>query len=228
MRAIAVIAAALALAAVSALTGDTWSAFTAQTSNSGNSLGVKRIFSGTRTTSAWDVRDRGTGTEVNESDAVSFAGDGLIAPTNPLPAAHDATKFIEFAMEKSLPAGLAVTGGEIRLGLSRPAGAGSLSFYVTLRRPSTGAVLRTYGSAAAPHGTVTGATPQAYTLPAPEIDSTTLANDVAVRIHAWDPANATLGIDRVQVTGSHPYTSFTLQRWSALEAFGTPTPTRTA
>jgi len=220
---VAVIAAALALAAVSALTGDTWSAFSGETSNSGNSLQAQRIFAGTRVTSAWDVRDQGTGTEVDESDAVSFAGDGLVAGTNPLPATYDSTKHIEFAMESSLPSGLAVTGAEIRLDLSRPAGAGSLSFFVALRRLSSGAVLQTYGSPTAPYGTLTGATPQPFTLPAPEIDTTTLANDVAVRIYAWDAANAALGVDRVQVSGSTSYSSFTLQRRSALEAFGVPT-----
>ncbi len=221
--AVLLLIAAVLIGGTPVVTGETWSAFTGQTENAGSSLAAQRIFSGTRTTSAWDVRDAATGTETNDSDAVSIAGDGRVAGTNALPTTYDPAKYIEFAMEKSLPGGLAVSDGTVLLDLSRAGSAGTLSFFVELRRVSTGTVLQTFGSPAAPLGTLTTSTPQPFSVTAAALDSTTLANDVAVRIYGWDTANAQLGIDRVQVDGSTPHTTFTLLRWSAVEAFGTPT-----
>ena len=197
----------------------TWSAFTGQTASASNAFATSRIFSGTRTTSAWKVQDFATGSLVNRSDTVSFAGDGLATDTNALPTAYSPDKYIEFQPESSLPAGLAVSNTTLRLNLARTGTAGTLRFFVDVRRESTGAVLGTHGSAAAPLGTLTTTTHSAFTVTLPEVTTSGTANDLAIRVYAWDTASGALNIDRVQVDGSTPYASFTLLRWSAIGTF---------
>lgn len=221
---VAAVVAVLAALAVPGAVGQTWSAFTGQTANPGSSLAAQRVFSGTRTTSAWNVRDYASGTLVDRSDPISFVGDSRASTSNPLPTAFSTAKYVEMRMESSLPNGLAVSGATLRVDLARAGTAGTLSFFVEVRRVSTGTVIATHGSAAAPVGTVSTSTQTPFSVSLPEVDTSNLAADLAIRIYAWDTAAGQITLNRLQVDGSTPHGTFTLLQWSLVEAFGT-TPT---
>lgn len=211
--------AAIAIALVPLATGQTWSAFTGQTSSSANSLEAARIFEATHTTSAWRVDDNSTGSLTYASDAMSFAGDGWVVQTNALPTAFDPAKHVALRFEKGVPRGLPLSGATLRADLMHTGAAGTLSFAVEVRRPSTSTVLATYGDATNPAGSTTGT--GAFSIPLPVLNSTTDLKDLSIRIIAWDSAGTAMYLDRVTLSGSSPHQDFTLMQDFRIDRFGT-------
>lgn len=201
---LAVAVGALAVTLAVALVGETWSAFTGTTANPGNTLAAATIFSGSRSTSAWSVRDAADASEGNVSDPLTYAGDGLTSTSiTPLPTTYSSTKYATVRFESSAPSGLALTGATLRLNLGRASGTGTLSFFFEVRKTSDGTVLATHGSSGAPVGTATGTTLGSFTRSLPELATTTLLNDVTVRIYAWDTGGQPMRTDRVALEGTN-------------------------
>src|SRR6478736_1743739 len=77
MRARLVVVVTVLAVALALTVGATYAAFSSATANPSSSFGAKRIFPANRLLAAQDLRDASSGSEVNKSDPVSFAGDSL-------------------------------------------------------------------------------------------------------------------------------------------------------
>jgi hypothetical protein len=193
-------------------TGGTLAAFSSTTANSGDSFTADRIFPGSRNSSAWDVRDAsGGGAETNSSAPMAFA-DGITTTTGAWTTTFSATRYLDFDMNSSLPAGLAVSGAQFDFRIAGPNPPDDLCFYFEVRRASTGAVLGTHGSAGTPAGCVSGTTQTTVSTPIPEVTTTDIANDLRIHVYGSQSKNRPFVIDMATVGGSTPFQAFTLYR----------------
>lgn len=204
--------------------------FTEQHGVGGNTLGAARIFTGTRTTPAFDVIDASSGAEVNKSNPLAFAGDGLTTGTKAWSASFDTARYFDVDLNAPLPAGLATSSVTFDIAIASGAAGQTTCLYFEVRRQSTGAVLGTFGSSGSPSGCVTGTTPQTVsTSITSAVSSTDLADDLRVRVYMKNSGGGTAAIDRAVVSGSSPYASFTLYPVSTTDAAdGTPVISRWA
>jgi hypothetical protein len=199
------------LAAVRATTA----AFSAATANDGNSLVTQKIFSGTRTSSAWSINDLASGSAVDRSDVIGFA-DGRGAAIGTFPTAFDANRWAQADLASPLAAGTTVTGAQLRLRFAAPALGVTVCLYVEIYRVSAPTTpVGTHGSASTPlacNGTLdyaNGDVAEAL----PEVTSTDVANDLRVRVIVRNSAGTSgIALDRITVTGTTPYQSFELFR----------------
>jgi len=198
------------------LTGIAWAAFVATTSNPASSFSAKRIFPGLRTTSAWDFRaDDGSGNgETNQSHVASFGGDGQERTTSAFSTAFASNRWLEFDFNTPLPAGLAVTGATFNFRHLPVTSTKSACFYFEVIRASTGALLATHGSSASPVACRTGSTYSTISTAIPSVTTTDNANDLRIRVYGWITGGTGEGfrIDTATVSGSTPYSSFTLYK----------------
>ena len=77
-------------------------------------------------------------------------------------------------------------------------------------RRSTSTLIGTHGSTGTPQGCVTGTTQTTFVVPIAEVTTTTIANDLMIRVYGRESTNRATPIDLATVTGSTPYTAFTL------------------
>ena len=181
---------------------------TAQTSTT---ITAGRIFPGVRTTSGFIVHDASGGAaEVDRSSAFAVVGDGRTVTTTAWATAFAANRYLQFDMNAPLPANVAASGITFRLTVASTSPSGTACAYVNVRRISDDGSVATYGSPASPLGCVTGTTPATLVLTLPAITTTDAANDLRVRIFGRDSAGGASVIDGAMVTGSTPYSSFTL------------------
>ncbi|MCU1452821.1 MAG: hypothetical protein JWN46_967 [Acidimicrobiales bacterium] len=216
LRRLAAVAGATALAAIVSLSPAAFGAFSGNAANAGTAVATKRIFSGTRTFSAHDLRDSSSGTEVNVTDPLAVAGDARTVTTSAWTAAFSSTRYFQVDLENQQPAKLAVTGPAFRFTFAS-ASASTTCAYLDVRTRSTNAVLATYGSAASPLGCAT-TTAASLTTALPVITSTDQANDLRVRVYLNSTAARAAVIDQAAVTGSNPYATFTLYPGSSTDA----------
>jgi len=81
-------------------------------------------------------------------------------------------------------------------------------FYVEVYRASTSTLIGSHGTSASP--TCNSGTTQTTTnISVPEVSTTTIANDLRVRVYVNDSKSRPSAIDMATVTGSTPYSSFT-------------------
>jgi hypothetical protein len=113
-------------------------------------------------------------------------------------------------MNDPLPAGKTVTGANFNFRFAATASTRTACFYFDIRRVSTGTVLATDGSSAAPVGCVTGTTQQTFTTSLAEVNTSAIANDLRVRVYVKDSGGSTINADMATVTGSSAGTAFTL------------------
>jgi hypothetical protein len=173
-------------------------------------FGTKALFPGERVTPAFQVGDSSSGTEVNRSSSFAFAADSLTTTTSAWSTASAVDRYLEFDLNDSLASGVNVSAAPTFNFTFASSGAGQACYYFEVRRISTGAVLGTSGSSGSPIGCVTGTTQTSFSTSIPAVTSTSIANDLRIRVFGRESASAAMVIDLATVAGSTAYQAFTL------------------
>jgi hypothetical protein len=183
-------------------------AFTSSVTGGGAAYSTKRIFPAVRSTSAWTIRDASAGgAEATKDDALSYA-DGTTATTGAWTTTFSATRYLELDYNSALPAGLSVSSPQLNFRMASTSNAATWCFYVEVYRISTSTLIGTHGSSGSP--TCNSGTTQTTTnISLPEVSSTTIANDLRIRIYVDDSKSKASAVDMATVTGSTPYSAFT-------------------
>ena len=220
-----VLAAAVAAALVT--TSVALGAFSSTTTGGGMTLTTKRIFPGVRSAWPWDVRDASAGgAEANYSDALSYA-DGVVKTTGNWTAAFATTQFDDFDFGAGRPAGIPITSAIFHFTFAPTRSNDNACFYLDVRRASTNTLLGTHGSSGSPSACANAGAQVAATVDvSAEVTSTTIANDLRIRVYANNDGKKAINIDLASVTITTPYSTATLfeQRWDD-ESGGTPSAT---
>lgn len=208
-RAIAIVAgiATLAAGAVASI-GLSLAVFTAQPEGQAI-FGSKALFPGERVTPAFQVGDSSSGTEVDRSSSFAFPADSLTTTTSPWSTAFAADRYLEFDLNDSLASGVAISAATFDFRFAS-SGAGQACYYFEVRRISTSAVLGTYGSSGSPVGCVTGTTQTSFSTSVPAAGTTSIANDLRIRLFGRESGSASMVIDLATVGGSTAHQAFTL------------------
>ena len=193
-------------------TGGTLAAFSRTTANTGSSFVSDRVFPAGRSSSAWDLRDASGGGAETNSSAPQAYGEGMVATTGNWAAAFSSTRYLEYDMNSSLPAGLVVTGAQFKFRFVPNAGTDSGCYYFETRVASTGAVIGTHGSSGSPVACLTGTQQTTVSTSISEIDTTDEMNNLRIRVYGREDNNRPFKIDMATVSGSTPYRTFTLYR----------------
>jgi hypothetical protein len=204
------IAALLVLVALGAA-GISFASFSSTTSNPASGFTAKRIFPGVRSIASNDIRDASAGgAETNATDPFATANDGRTTLTSNWSNAFAANRWLEYDLNGPLPSGLAVSSPQFEFRFAATGAARTGCFYFEVYRRSTSTRIGTHGSTGSPVGCVTGTTQTTFTTPIAEVTSTTIANDLRIRVYGRDSGNSAMRIELATVTGSTPYSSFTL------------------
>ena len=172
-------------------------------------FGTKAVFPGQRVTPAFQVGDSSSGAQVDGSSAFAFSADGLTTITSSWSTAFAADRYIEFDFNDSLASGLDTSAAMFDFTLAG-SGSGQACYYFEIRRASTGAVLGTYGSSGSPAGCVSGPTLTSFSTSVPAVATTSIANDLRVRVFGRESGNAPMVIDLATVGGVTAYQTFDL------------------
>ncbi len=172
-------------------------------------FGSKALFPGERVTPAFQVGDSSSGTEIDRSSPFAFSADSRTTTTAAWSTAFAADRYLEFDLNNSLASGVAVSAATFDFRFAS-SGAGQACYYFEVRRISTSAGLGTYGSSGSPVACVTGTTLTSFSMSIPALATTSMANDVRVRVFARESANGTMVVDLATVGGSTAYQAFTL------------------
>ncbi len=186
-------------------------AFTSTATGGGvGAYSTKHVFPGTRSTSAWTIRDAsGGGAEATTDDPLSYA-DGITTTSGTAWATtFSATRYLEFDFTSAQPAGLSVSSPQLNLRMASTNNASNQCFYVEVYRVSTATLIGTHGSSGTPYACNSGTTQTTTNIALPEVTTTTIANDLRVRVYIDDSKSKTSATDMVTVTGSTPSSSFT-------------------
>lgn len=212
---------ALALSALAGrAAGPTLGAFTASTSNP-SAMSAKAVFPGVGSWSGWDLRDASSGAEQDRSDLQAFTGGYLV--TGNWASSWSAARYLSYDMIAPLPPGLATSGAtfEFDFADNRAAAGDQACFYFQVLRRSTGVVIGTHGSAAAPVACQAKNTILPTSTPLPEVASTDIANDLRIRVYAMQSNARAMRVDRAVVTGSTAVAPFTLYETGYTDAADT-------
>lgn len=202
--------------------GTTFGAFTATTANT-STMSAKAVFPGTRSTSAWDLRDAsGGGAEVNASDNEAFVG--TTTTTGNWATTFTPARYLTFDLNSPLPAGVATTSVSFDFDFADNANnaSNSVCFYFEVLRRSTGAVIGTHGSATTPVACQPTTTVLQTSTPLPEVTTSDIANDLRIRIfaaHTLTPR--AMRIDRAVVSGDTTVAPFDLYETTYTDAADT-------
>jgi hypothetical protein len=170
----------------------------------------KRIFSGVRSTSAWTVRDAsGGGAEATKDDPLSYADGTTTTSGTAWATTFSATRYLEFDFNSALPSGLSVSSPQLNFRMASTNNPSTWCFYVEVYRVSTSTLIGTHGSSGSPYACNSGTTQTTTNIALPEVSTTTIANDLRVRIYIDDSKTKQSATDMVTVTGSTPYSAFT-------------------
>jgi hypothetical protein len=169
-------------------------------------------------TSAWDGRDASAGAGgVNQADTSAYAADSRSAASGAFATAFSATRYLQYSFNNPLPEG-AVSAAAFNFNFAGTVGGDSNCFYFDLRRASTGAVIATYGSAAAPVACNTTTTFKTTSTPLPEVTSAAIANDLVVRVYGSSSGSRPLNVDLATVSATSAGTAFTLYERSFVDS----------
>jgi hypothetical protein len=212
---------------VGASAGAIHAAFFNSTANPSSSFNSDRIFPRTRYVSAWDVRDASGGAaETNSSDPVSYV-DARPYVGGTFGTTANTSKYFEFNFNSPLPPGSSVSSASFTFTFASHVAAGDPCYYLETRRASDNTLLATYGSSGSPIACMSGVTMVTTTTSLPILTTTTDANDLRVRVIAWDASNKAVDVDAgsANVTTSLGVT-YPLYETSFVDnASGTPTTT---
>ena len=191
-------------------TGAVHAAWFSSTSNPTSSFSAKRIFTAARTTYSWDVNDQSSGTNTNVGDPFWATGDSLVRTTKAWATSFAATRYLDFDLVASRPAGLTVTSPTFDFRFRPSTGTDTVCFYFEVRSIGSGSVIATYGTALAPVQCVTGTSYTTVSTPIPAISTTDLMNDLRVRVYVRNNTGArAIQVDQAKVSGTD-FDSFTL------------------
>lgn len=197
------------------------------TSSVGNAFNTLRIYSGVRSTAPFDLREAtGTG-ETNLSMPLAFT-DPLRVSTGVWISSFSPARYFEFDFSSPLPGGLPISDARFNFTFASAGGPGSGTACVKfdVLRVSDGAVLGTHGSDASPSGCTTTLF-LALSILIPEINNSTLFNDLKIRVYGRESGNKAFSIDMATTTGTalHAYTVYP-DSWTDLSNGSTPITTR--
>jgi hypothetical protein len=208
VRALVLLASASLLSISIAAIGQSLAVFTAQ--QEGDIVfGSKALFPGERVTPAFQVGDASSGVEIDRSSPFAFPADGLVTTTSAWLSAFASDRYVDFEFNDSLASGVATSGVGFDIAFAS-SGAGEACFYFDVRRISTDATLATIGGPSAPVACMTGTTLTTFSVPLPAVVSTTIANDLRIRVFGRDSAGAPSVVDLATIAGATPHQTFTL------------------
>jgi hypothetical protein len=169
------------------------------------------------TSSAWNLRDASAGTLTDSSDVTAFA-DGRVGATGAFGSTFSTSRYVQFDLNHSLPTGQSVSSASFNFRFAASANTRTSCFYFDVRRISTSAVLATHGSSASPVGCVTGTTQQTFSTALSEVTTSTIADDLRVRVYVKDSGSSSINSDMGTVTGTSGGSAFTLYEEVATDA----------
>jgi hypothetical protein len=173
-------------------------------------FGSKTLFPGEQVTPAFQVGDASSGGEVDRSSSFAFPADGRTTTTKAWSTTFASDRYLEFDLNDSLAPGVTISSATFDFKFSANLDVAQTCYYFEVRRISTGAVLGTYGSSGSPVGCVTGTSLTAFSTAIPAVATTSIANDLRIRLFAKDSAGTEMVIDRATVGGTTAYQTFTL------------------
>jgi hypothetical protein len=191
------VVAVLVLASLAA-GGTTFSAFSKTTSDANDRLQSARIFPRDRTVVAQTVSDA-SGPASNKTNPTAYA-DSLVLTTSAPATTFAGNRYLDIDLAGYVPDGLtsSAVSAEIDFGDNNIDTKKSCMYFET-RRASTGAVLDTSGSAAAPLACNSGAIPIPVTQTLTAVTSAAIANDLRLRIYFDNEGANAVRISRVVV-----------------------------
>jgi hypothetical protein len=197
--------------AIGASSGKTLAAFSSSTRNRDNSFSAKRIFSAERSWSFYDLRDAADGSESNES-WVAGNVDANYYKTKNWPNSFNSGRYMDFSFNSPLPAGVAVASSSFDFTFADdPGGGGENScYYFEVRKRSDSSLVSTHGSTSSPIGCEAGNTMQTVSTPVTAVTSSTLANDLFVRVFIKESAAKAARVDAARISGQMLGVPFTL------------------
>jgi hypothetical protein len=202
----AVVSASIAFSA-----GVTSTALFSDSAQSTTEISAGRIFPGIRTTTAFAVRDASAGgSEADRSSPFAFAADGRTITTGAWDTAFASDRYLQFDLNAPLPAGLGASSVSFGFTFASASTSGTTCTYLEVRRISDNAILGTYGSTGTPLACVTGTALTSFGQSLSVVATTDGANDLRIRLYGRDSAGVGSEIDEATVSGSTPYSSFTL------------------
>ncbi|HEY4228183.1 MAG TPA: hypothetical protein VGM49_07575 [Candidatus Limnocylindrales bacterium] len=181
--------------------------FTAQSAGQAV-FGSKAVFPGERGAPAFHVGDASSGSEIDGSNPFAFSADGMTVTTGFWSGSYAADRYLEFDLNSSLASGIAVSSALFAFSFASSS-AGQACYYFEVRRISTGTVVATYGDAANSVGCVTGSTQTAFATSI-SVATTSIANDLRIRVFGRESDAAAMVIDDAMVSGSTAYQAFSL------------------
>jgi len=173
-------------------------------------MSAGRIFTGTRTTSGFQVQDTSGGSSVDRTSPFAVDGDGRVQTTSAWPVAFAAGNFFQLDFNSPLPSGLSASGVALNLDVASTSVSGTYCAYVEVRSSATNALLATYGSSGSPVVCATGSSFSSIVLPLPVVTGTDAANHLRIRLLGQESSGAAAQVDLATVSGSSPYAAFTL------------------
>lgn len=189
----------------------TFGAFSNTTANPGNAVAADRIYAAPRSTTAWGVTDAASGTPTDVSDPVALDDDRYLL-TKSLPASFNANNYIEIDLAGPLPAGISAQSATFQLDFAdeRNGNNDEVCAYFDVRRASTGAVLATRGGPAAPIGCEARRNVLRTSTALPEVSTSTIANDLRIRIYAAHTGSGQMRLHRATVNVTAAGNTWTL------------------
>ena len=185
--------------------------------NASHSVQTKRIFSGSRTTGTRSYIDASSGAATNVVDALSYP-DAVVTTTGAWATSFSATRYLQFALNSPLPAGVVVSGATFDFRMLPNTAGDTVCYYFEVRRQSDNSLLGTHFSSASPQ-CVTGSTFSTISTPLPEVTNSDIANDLYVKVFGRDNTAARrMKIDQATVTLTEYGTTETLYEDTYVDA----------
>jgi hypothetical protein len=169
--------------------------------------------------SAWDVRDASGGAgEVVQSDTSAFANDSRAATSGAFASSFSTSRYVQYTFNGPLAAESATSSVAFNLNFAGTVAGETTCFYFDVRRASTGTVIGTHGSAAAPVDCTTATSFKATSTSLPEVVKGEVANDLQVRVYATSSGAHPLNVDLATVSGTSSGQAFGLYETSFVDS----------
>ena len=176
-------------------------------------------------TSDWNLKDASTGTETDVSDPLAFANDGLFDTSTNFANAFSSTRYLSYNLNNTLPSGTAPSAVNFNFNFSATDGS-TVCFYFEVYRASTSTLIGTHGSTSSPVACQTGTTFSATSTPLSEVTSTTIANDLQIKVYGRNSGAKPFRTDVAAVSATISGQSYTLYEGSHVDsADGSPATT---
>lgn len=173
-------------------------------------ISAGRVFPGERDTPAFAVIDASSGSPVDASNAFAHANDNITATTSAWATEFAADRYLEFELNGPLPSGLGVASASLAFSWASASPGSTACFFFELRSESSGDFLEAHGDSSTPVACVTGTTASTTTTGLSSVGTTTVANDLRVRVYGRDSAAGGILVDAATISGDYGLATFTL------------------